>query len=133
MVWITGWSGLLGGPDHGVVRITGWCGYWLARITGWSGLLGGPDHPEIRTIEGKPRGMGNIKSYHTMLKENFLKRKYSTLRCIVVTMGCNVNNFCGKYWAIVVPKLSGPIEDPDYQGLDYKGTTVCSEVVPKKG
>jgi hypothetical protein len=36
-------------------------------------------------------------------------------------MHCNNNNFNGKYWAIVSPKLSGPPGDPDYRGTNvYK-------------
>ena len=99
---------------------------------GLSGSLGGPDHPEIRTNEGKPRGMGN-KNYHTMLKENSLKRKYCTLRYIVVTMGYNSNNICGKCWAVVGSKLTGPIEDPDYRGPDYRGLLCVQKLFLNSG
>ena len=63
----------------------------------------------------------------------FLNVKVLYVRYILVTLGCNVNNFCGKCWAIVDPKLTGPIEDPCYRGPDYRVTTVCAEVVPKEG
>ena len=34
------------------------------------------------------------------------------------------NNFSGKYWAVVDPKLYGLPEDSDYRFPDYRGTTV---------
>jgi hypothetical protein len=46
---------------------------------------------------------------------------------IIIIIYCN-NNFNGKYWAIVGPKLSGPPVDADYQGPDYQGTTVLGKI-----
>jgi len=40
-------------------------------------------------------------------------------------MYCN-NHFNGKYSAVLGPKLSGSPDDPDYQGTDCWGTTICT-------
>ena len=40
-------------------------------------------------------------------------------------MYCN-NNFSGKCWAIIAPKLSESPRNPKYRSLDYRGTTEFS-------
>jgi len=49
---------------------------------------------------------GTLRLYYQSRKE----RKIIII--IIIIMCCN--NFSGKYWAVVGPKLSGPPEVPDY-------------------
>jgi hypothetical protein len=42
-----------------------------------------------------------------------IKKGAENIIIIIIIIICG-NNFSGKYWAVVGPKLSGPPEDPGY-------------------